>query len=85
MVTPDTPPVPHVGGPIAGPGASNVLVGGLPAAAVGDQCTCIGSSDTIVTGSANVLIGGRPAARAGDACAHGGTITHGLPTVLIGG
>ena len=75
MVTPGVPPVPHVGGPIAGPCASNVLVGGLPAAAVGDMCTCVGPSDTIVRGSATVMIGGRSAARVGDLCAHGGSIS----------
>ena len=32
-----------------------------------------------------LLIGGQPAARVGDLTAHGGSITLGLPTVLIGG
>ena len=85
MVTPGTPPVPHVGGPITGPCTPNVLIGGLPAAAVGDVCACVGPSDTIAQGSATVMINRRPAARLGDACAHGGSITVGLPTVLIGG
>jgi len=39
----------------------------------------------IVKGSATVLIGGMPAARLGDQTAHGGVITVGFPTVLIGG
>jgi hypothetical protein len=30
------------------------------------------------------MIGGKPAARMGDVCAHGGMITVGCPTVLIG-
>jgi uncharacterized Zn-binding protein involved in type VI secretion len=77
--------IPHVGGPITGPGAPTVLIGGLPAARVGDLAACAGPSDSIVTGSSTVLIAGMPAARAGDATAHGGTITAGLPTVLIGG
>jgi len=77
--------VPHVGGPITGPGAPTVLIGGLPAAGVGDLLTCVGPPDTIAMGSATVLIGGKPAARLGDACAHGGTIVAGLPTVMIGG
>jgi uncharacterized Zn-binding protein involved in type VI secretion len=85
MVTPGVPPTPHAGGPIAGPCTPNVLVGGLPAAAVGDLCTCVGPFDTIVTGSATVMINGRSAARVGDACAHGGSITLGLTTVMIGG
>jgi uncharacterized Zn-binding protein involved in type VI secretion len=84
MVTPGTPPVPHVGGPITGPGCPTVLIGGIPAAVMGDMCVCVGPPDTIVLGSAGVLIGGKPAARMGDTTAHGGTIMSGLPTVLIG-
>ena len=80
-----TGPVPHVGGPIIGPGMPTVLIGGLPAAVVGDLVTCVGPPDTIVKGSATVLIGGRPAARMGDTTAHGGAIVLGFPTVMIGG
>ena len=80
-----TGPVPHVGGPVTGPGAANVLIGGMPAAVVGDMCTCTGPPDVIVKGSATVLIGGKPAARMGDMTAHGGSIILGAPTVLIGG
>ena len=76
--------VPHVGGPIIGPGAVNVLIAGMPAAVLGDACFCTGPPDTIIAGSATVLIGGKPAARMGDATAHGGTIVLGSPTVLIG-
>lgn len=82
---PGRPPVPHVGGPVIGPGVPTVLIGGLPAAVLGDMLTCVGPPDTIVKGSATVLIGGKPAARMGDSTAHGGTITLGCPTVLIGG
>ena len=70
--------VPHVGGPVL-TGAPTVLVGGMPAARLGDSATCVGPPDTIVKGSATVLIGGQPAARMGDSCAHGGTITLGCP------
>jgi uncharacterized Zn-binding protein involved in type VI secretion len=77
--------VPHVGGPIVGPGASTVLVGGAPAAVVGDTVTCTGPPDTIVKGSGTVLIAGKPAARLGDSTAHGGAIVAGAPTVIIGG
>lgn len=80
-----TGPVPHVGGPIIGPGIPTVLIGGLPAAVVGDQVTCVGPPDTIIKGSVTVLIGGRPAARMGDSTAHGGAIVLGFPTVMIGG
>lgn len=79
-----TGPVPHVGGPITGPGVPTVLIGGMPAAVIGDMAVCVGPPDTIAAGSATVLIGGKPAARLGDSCAHGGAIVVGLPTVLIG-
>jgi uncharacterized Zn-binding protein involved in type VI secretion len=75
--------VPHVGGPIA-LGAPNVLIGGLPAARVGDLAVCVGPPDLIALGSFTVLIGGAPAARMGDLTAHGGTIVLGMPTVLVG-
>lgn len=77
--------VPHVGGPVIGPGAATVLIGSLPAAVMGDSCTCTGPPDTIILGSATVLIGGKPAARLGDSTAHGGSIILGEFTVLIGG
>lgn len=77
--------VPHVGGPIIGPGIPTVLIGMLPAAVVGDVCICVGPPDTIVKGSATVLIGNKPAARMTDSTAHGGVILGGCPTVLIGG
>ena len=76
--------VPHVGGPIIGPGAATVLIGGMPAAVVGDSCVCVGPPDSIVAGSGTVMIGGKPAARMGDSTAHGGTIVLGCPTVIIG-
>jgi uncharacterized Zn-binding protein involved in type VI secretion len=85
MVTPGLPPIPHVGGPITGPGAPTVLIGGMPAAVMGDMCVCVGPPDTIIKGSATVLIGSKPAARMGDTTAHGGSISIGLPTVMIGG
>lgn len=85
MLTPGLPPIPHVGGPITGPGCPTVLIGGLPAAVAGDMCVCVGPPDSIVLGSTTVLIGGKPAVRMGDMTVHGGAITSGLPTVLIGG
>lgn len=85
MLTPGLPPIPHVGGPVIGPGVPTVMVCKLPAAVVGDNATCVGPPDVIVKGSATVMIGGRPAARVGDTTAHGGTITMGAPTVIIGG
>jgi uncharacterized Zn-binding protein involved in type VI secretion len=75
--------VPHVGGPILPPGGIPVLIGGMPAARVGDLAVCVGPPDVIVLGSFKVLIGGQPAARMGDMTAHGGVIMMGCPTVLI--
>ncbi len=77
--------VPHVGGPVLPAGSPTVLIGGMPAARVGDMCLCSGPPDSIVKGSATVQIGGMPAARMGDSTAHGGIIVIGCPTVLIGG
>jgi uncharacterized Zn-binding protein involved in type VI secretion len=77
--------VPHVGGPVVGPGVATVLISKLPAAIVGDSCVCVGPPDTIVKGSATVMIGNMPAARMGDSTAHGGSIILGDMTVIIGG
>jgi uncharacterized Zn-binding protein involved in type VI secretion len=84
LATPGTPPVPHVGGPVLPPGAPTVLIGGQPAARVTDMCVCVGPPDAIAKGSPTVLIGGLMAARVGDLTVHGGVITVGLPTVMIG-
>jgi uncharacterized Zn-binding protein involved in type VI secretion len=86
MQTPAFPaPIPHVGGPITGPGVPTVLIGKLPASVVTDMCVCVGPPDTIVKGSATVMIGNKPAVRIGDSCGHGGSIVMGCPTVMIGG
>lgn len=75
--------VPHVGGPVA-MGAPTVLIGGMPAARVGDMCVCVGPPDVIAMGAPTVLIAGSPAARMGDMTAHGGSIVLGCFTVLVG-
>lgn len=85
MVTPGTPPVPHVGGPILPACCPTVLIGAMPAARVGDLAMCVGPPDIIAKGSATVMIGGMPAARIGDNTVHGGVIVAGCPTVMIGG
>ena len=84
MLTPGVPPIPHVGGPVMPPGCPTVLIGSMPAARVGDMCTCVGPPDVIAMGSFTVLIGGMPAAQMGSMTAHGGSIILGQPTVLIG-
>lgn len=76
-------------------GEPTVLIGGAPAARVGDMHTCpipggpppphVGGP--IILGSFTVLIGGKPAARVGDMCTCTGppdTIAMGCNTVLIG-
>jgi uncharacterized Zn-binding protein involved in type VI secretion len=78
-------PVPHVGGPVLPPGAITVLIAGMPAARVGDMCTCVGPPDAIIKGSMTVMIAGMPAARMGDITSHGGAIVMGAPTVMING
>ena len=55
MVTPGTPPIPHVGGPVMPPGCMTVLIGGMPAARMGDSTAHGGS---IVLGCPTVMIGG---------------------------
>jgi uncharacterized Zn-binding protein involved in type VI secretion len=83
MVTPGTPPIPHVGGPIS-MGFPTVMIGFMPAARMGDMAVCVGPPDSIAKGSMTVFIGNMPAARIGDLTMHGGTIAMGCPTVMIG-
>lgn len=64
-------------------GAKNILIGGQPAARMGDPCTCLGP-DTITSGSLSVMFGGQPAARVGDKTTYSGAVSTGFPTVLIG-
>lgn len=83
------------GGTIAGLGCPTVMIGGLPAATVGDMQVCpmfnglvphVGG--TIALGSLTVFICGKPAARVGDTCICPGPpntiIPPGCPTVFIG-
>jgi len=85
------------GGTIAPPGAPTVLIGGMPAAKMGDMHICpmlnpgtpppphVGGQ--IMATGATVLICGQPAARVGDTAICQGppaTIVMGCPTVLIG-
>jgi uncharacterized Zn-binding protein involved in type VI secretion len=76
------------GGTVVGPGVATVLIGGMPAAVVGDMHACpiqpghIPSSP-FPMGSTTVLISGRPALRAGDAAGCGASVPVGAPTVII--
>ena len=51
------------GDTIVGPGVPNVLIGGQPAAVMGDTVSGAAAVGPIIMGSPTVLIGGRPAAR----------------------
>lgn len=80
----DPGPKPHVGQPVMLHGSATVLIGGENAARVGDMCACMGPPDPIAKGSTGVFIEGQQAARLDDQTGHGGKITGGCPTVLIG-
>jgi len=82
------------GDPITAIGVPNVLIGGLPAACVGDLVVGPVITGSITMGSTTVLIAGRPAARMTSMVSGANTITGiplattvamGAPTVLIGG
>lgn len=79
-------------GMIAGPGAPNVLINGLPAARLGDLHACAfpppagpHPPNSIATGSTSVFITQQPAARLGDLAGCSATIVSGSPNVNIGG
>jgi len=78
-------------GIITGPGVATVLIGGMPAAILGDMHACsfppppAHPPTPIIKGSATVLIGGRPAARMGDMSGCGAPIILGMLLVEIGG
>ena len=78
---------PHRGGPVMAPGCPSVLIGGSVAARVGDLAVCLSPAVDVIAkpGASTVLIGGQPAARKGDGTVHGGRITSGCETVIIGG
>ena len=81
----DPGPKPHFGGPVKPPGKMTVLIGGQPAVRMGDMLRCMSPiPDVIKTGSTTVFIAGLPAARMTDQTLHGGMITSGCLTVIIG-
>ena len=91
------PPAARLGDPtghpgvVSGPGVSTVLLGGQPAAVVGDLHTCsfpppaVHPPTPFPKGSSTVLVSGRPALRIGDTAGCRAPIVMGAPTVLIGG
>src|SRR5690606_307182 len=79
------------GGTITGPGVATVLIGGKPAAVVGDMHVCSlppnshqPTVSVFPSGSSTVMFGGRPALRTTDTCICGAMAAVGAPTVTIG-
>jgi uncharacterized Zn-binding protein involved in type VI secretion len=79
------------GGTVIGPGVATVLIGGMPAAILGDNHICSlppnahqPTASPFIQGSATVMIGGMPAVRVGDTCVCGASAVLGEPTVIIG-
>lgn len=79
------------GGTVIGPGVATVLIGGMPAAVLGDNHICSlppnahqPTASPFIQGSSTVMIGGMPAVRVGDTCVCGAAAVVGEPTVIIG-
>ena len=79
------------GGTIVGPGVTTVMIGGMPAAIVGDTHVCSlppnghqPTGSAFPSGSSSVMIGGMPALRTTDSCICGAMSAVGAPTVMIG-
>jgi len=79
------------GGMIVGPGCATVMIGGMPAAVMGDNHACVIPPNTghipmgpFPLGSTSVIIGGKAAVRQGDTSVCGATAAVGCPTVIIG-
>ncbi len=76
--------IPHVGGPVSGPGMPGATLNGQPIAVMGDMCVCAGPPDTIVQGCPGATINGKQIATVGCMTAHGGQITVGVPGATLG-
>lgn len=78
-------------GVITGPGLASVLIGGLPAAVLGDMHACsfpppaVHPPTPLAKGSGSVLVGGRPAVRMGDLAGCGSPVVSGCTSVMVGG
>ncbi len=79
------------GGTIVGPGAATVLIGGMPAAVVGDIHVCSlppnahqPTASPFPAGAATILAEGRPLLSISDACICGAMAAVGEPTVMVG-
>ena len=67
--------VPHVGGPIIGPGAVTVVASNMVTSVVGDQITCVGPPDAVAPpGAVTVMATNKPITILGNPTTHGGSI-----------
>lgn len=74
----------HIGGPALA-GSPNVFACQNPCCRLGDALQCNSSSpDYINSGSHTVFINGKPVARRGDSNVHGGVLSEGKETILVG-
>lgn len=79
------------GGTVMGPGEATVLVGGMPAAVMGDMHICSlpptvhqPTASPFILGNFTVLIGGKPVVTTQDVCVCGAMAVLGSPTVQVG-
>lgn len=78
--------IPHIGGPIVGPGCETVLAMEMPVSVMEDNVVCVGPPDTIALGWPNVLAGEKPVTFMGSLTEHGGVVLGpGALTVMVGG
>ncbi|MGE0788518.1 MAG: PAAR domain-containing protein [Sandaracinaceae bacterium] len=74
----------HGGGPLGPVSTTHTYIGGALVARKGDRAECGPAVDVIANGSPTVIVEGSNASREGDPMAHGGAITGGESSVLIG-
>ena len=75
--------IPHIGGPIIGPGCPGVKINGKPVSLIGDICTCSGPPDVVAQGHSGVFVNGTPIVVHNCLTAHGGIIPMGESGVII--
>ena len=75
--------IPHVGGPIIGPGCIGILANGMPISVMGDQCVCTGPPDVVIEGCPGVLANGMPITLMGSKTAHGGVVVQGVVGITV--
>lgn len=68
MVTPGTPPIPHIGMLAVPMGATTVFINKVPAIVMGDMFLCVGPPATVMLGSVNIFIGNNGRSNGGGSC-----------------